>query len=128
VSELFLTLIQAILTVAVPIIAAYIARFLEARTVETRSETVNNYAVAVLEAVSTAVLHTAQTYVDGLKESGNFSKENQQHALNMAVIEAKGLLTKEAQKFIVQAYGDLNDFLATKIEAEIRATKSVLLL
>ena len=75
------------------------------------------------DAISTAVTYTSQTYVDALKNSGKFTKENQEEALKKAVEQAEKLLTAEARSFLEKAYGDLNAYLVSKIEAEVRVQK-----
>ena len=123
--ELLTTLLQAVLTVTVPVITAFAVRFLNAKAGEAKghmnNETAVRYLTEAAEAVETAVLHTAQTYVDGLKASDKWTKENQKEALSMAIKEAKFLLTEEAEAFLGKAYGDLNNYLTAKIEAEVKA-------
>ena len=81
------------------------------------------YLAAVADAVATAVTYTSQVYVDKLKETGQFTKENQREALGLAVAQAKNLLTAEAAAFLESAYGDLNEYLQSRIEAEVRNQK-----
>lgn len=127
--EVFLSnLLQAVLIAAVPVCAGAAIVGVKAGTKYLASKTDNALAKKYLEdvgdAVSTAVTYTSQTYVDGLKNSKNFSKENQEAALQKAVEKAKELLTEDARKFLEEAYGDLNEYLISKIEAEVRRQKN----
>lgn len=126
-NEFLSALLQAVLVAAVPVFATFIGKGLTALTgyltSKTESDTAKKYLTAAEEAAKKAVTYTSQTYVDALKKSGNFSKENQEEALNMAVEKAKSLLTAEAIKFLEDAYGDVTEFLKTNIEAEVREQK-----
>ena len=126
-NEFIATLLQAVLVAAVPVCAAFIGKRLKALAAylgqKSESDIARKYLVAVADAVSTAVTYTSQTYVDALKKSGEFTKENQQDALGIAVAQAKNLLTAEATAFLESAYGDLNEYLKSRIEAEVRNQK-----
>ena len=61
--------------------------------------------------------------MDTLKKSGTFTKENQQEALGMAIREAVNLMRHETINFLKEAYGDMNDYLVSQIEAEVRKQK-----
>lgn len=126
-NEFLSTLLQAVIIAAVPVCAGAIikgvqagARYLAAKS---ESEIAKKYLMDVADAISTAVTYTSQTYVDALKASGNFTKENQEEALKKAVEQAERLLTAEARSFLEKAYGDLNAYLVSKIEAEVRVQK-----
>jgi len=122
-NEFFATLLQAVLTAVVPVLAAFAARLLntkaeEAREYKERSASYH-YIEQVYEAVSGAVNYVSQTYVNTLKESDSFGVENQREALNKALKKAKSLLAADALHFAADTYGDVNDYLTTLIEAEI---------
>ena len=126
-NEFLSTLLQAVLIAAVPVISAFIGKGLTALSgylsSKTENDTAKKYLTAAEEAAKKAVTYTSQTYVDALKKSGSFSKENQEEALSRAVDKAKSLLTVEAIAFLEEAYGDLTEFLKTNIEAEVRSQK-----
>lgn len=125
--EVLLTILQAVITVAVPIITVAVCSFLKTKAQEAASKTDNStvakYITEVATAVTTAVTYTSQTYVDKLKASGTFTPENQKEALQTALETAISILSVEAQEFLTEAYGDLNAYLTTKIEAEVRDQK-----
>ena len=126
-SEFLTTLLQAVLVAAVPVCAAFIGKGLKALAAylgqKSENETAKKYLAAAADAVATAVTYTSQVYVDKLKETGQFTKENQREALGIAVAQAKNLLTAEAAAFLENAYGDLNEYLKSRIEAEVRNQK-----
>lgn len=126
-NEFLSTLLQAVLIAAVPVISTFIGKGLTALSgylsSKTENDTAKKYLTAAEEAARKAVTYTSQTYVDALKKSGSFSKENQEEALSRAVDKAKSLLTVEAIAFLEEAYGDVTEFLKTNIEAEVRSQK-----
>jgi hypothetical protein len=126
--ELVETLMHTIITIATPILVAFVARWLNVQAEQvkkrTNNETAARYITEITNAVSTAVLHTAQTYVDTLKKDGVFDADNQRAALNTALSQAKSMLTADASGFIQMAYGDINKYLETRIEAEVKLCKS----
>ena len=123
--ETLLTMLQSIIILAVTLVSIYIVKFLAAKTEEAKALTDNDkakrYISEVSEAVTTAVLHTAQTYVDALKQSDTFDEANQKEALSKVVAAAKQQLSASANEFVESVYGDVNQYLETKIEAEIKA-------
>ena len=126
-NEFLTTLLQAVLVAAVPVCAAFVGKGLKALAdylgQKSENDMAKKYLAAVADAVATAVTYTSQVYVDKLKETGQFTKENQQEALGLAVAQAKNLLTAEATAFLESAYGDLNEYLKSRIEAEVRNQK-----
>ncbi len=97
-------------------------RSLLSGTAKSVSEPKKTYQKSAASAISTAVAHTSQTYVDGLKKSGTSTKENQDVALQKTLEESKNLLTAEAA-FLRKAYGDLDAYLISNIEAEVKTQK-----
>ena len=126
-NEFLSTLLQAVIIAAVPICAGAAVQGVRAAVQylasKSESEIAKKYLTDVADAISTAVTYTSQTYVDALKKSGSFNKENQEEALSRAVDKAKSLLTVEAIAFLEEAYGDVTEFLKTNIEAEVRSQK-----
>lgn len=126
-NEFLSTLLQAVIIAAVPVCAGAAikgiqaaARYLAAKS---ENEAAKKYLEDAADAISTAVTYTSQTYVDALKKSDKFTKENQEEALQMAVDKAAMLMTAEARAFLEKAYGDLNAYLVSRIEAELRLQK-----
>ena len=126
-NEFIGTLLQAIVTATIPILAAFAARWMNAMADRAEEgaarERTSRYMAEVTEAVSNAVLHTAQTYVDTLKDSGTWTEENQREALKRAVAQAKALLTVDVHRILTEAHYDVNEYLSALIEAEVKAEK-----
>lgn len=121
------TLLQAVIIAAVPVMTVFIGKGLGALATyfsgKTENETVQKYLQEVADAIKTAVAYTGQTYVDALKTSETFTKENQEAALQKAMDKAMSLLNADATKFLTETYGDLKEYLEAKIEQEVKAQK-----
>ena len=128
-NEIIATVLQTIIAAAVPIITGFLVRLLTAKAREaaelTQSDTARRYVSEAADAVTAAVAFVSQTYVDELKASKTFSRENQKSALDRAAHMAGVLLTDGAKTFIEQAYGSLRAYLVTQIEAEVNTRKGV---
>lgn len=126
--NLLTTLLQAVITVAVPILSAFAVKWLNAKAAQASAQATNEKARAYIneaaEAVSTAVAFTSQTYVDELKKSQAFTTDNQKEALNKAKDKALALLSQSAIEFLNMAYGDAAEFLTAQIEKEVRFQKN----
>ena len=83
----------------------------------------NKIVKEIASAAADAVAMVSQTYVDGLKAAGNFDAAAQKQALSMALAACLASLSQSAQDYIERTYGDVNSYLTTKIEAEVRAQK-----
>lgn len=126
-NEFFSELLIAVITAAVPVLTGYgiflmckLAANAEANTSSVEGKDIIN---EVTNAVADAVAATSQTYVDALKNAGNFTKEDQQEAAQKALAACLAALTPAAKDALTSVYGDLNAYLTTKIEAEVRNQK-----
>lgn len=88
-----------------------------------KNEIANKYTNMLAETISTCVLATNQTYVEALKQKGEFNLEAQADAFNKTLQAVLDILSDEAKEYLTQIYGDLNIYLAQKIEAEVNKTK-----
>ena len=126
--EFVFTLLQAVLSVAIPVATAYLVSFLKKKSAQTQTQiendTAKHYLDEITNAVTTAVSATSQTYVDALKKDNAFTKEAQLEALNKAKDTALSILSPAAAQFVSEVYGDLNGFLVAKIEEAVRVQKT----
>ena len=126
-NEMIMAMLQSILILAAALLTVYAVKWLTAKTNQAKAATDNEAAKRYIgeasQAVTDAVFATSQTYVDTLKKTDSFSKENQKEALRLAVETAKAQMTTGAEDFIRTAYGDVNKYLEAKIEAEIKELK-----
>lgn len=125
--DFLLSLLQAIIIAATPILTAYVCKLINKAAgwfaTKTNNRTAERYAYEIADVISTSVTYTSQTYVDALKKGGTFDTEEQKKAFNLAYKTAEGMLTEGAKTFITQTYGDINAYLTAKIEAEVNTRK-----
>ena len=125
--EFIFDLIQAVATAAIPVLAGYIVLYLRkaAKKIssEIDSEQLKGAVNEAADAVTTAVSYTSQTYVDALKKDGIFDEAAQKAALQTSLDMATSLLSEAAKALLEAVYGDLNNYLLGKIEAEVRTQK-----
>lgn len=126
--EFLSALLTAVITAAVPVLTTYAVGYikqsgkrLQASTADIKKQ---GYIKEITDAVANAVEATSQTYVDALKKSGTFTEDAQLQAAQKALITCLATISPAAQSFIEAAYGDLRDYLATRIEAEVRRQKN----
>ena len=127
-NELLMTIIQAVIIPAIPIVVTYLVKLLKAKTEQTTTkisnELVRQYLQEAIDAVLQAVTYTAQTYVDSLKKQGKFDADAQKVAFTKAKEIALQLLTEDAKQMIADLYGDVTVWLDTKIEQTVKEQKT----
>ena len=77
-----------------------------------------------VDIVTNAVRITFQTYVESLKNSGSFGKDEQSIAFEKAKAIIVSELTEDLKTFITQNYGDLQTWISNQIEATIYKLKN----
>lgn len=121
-------LLHTIATAAIPVCAAYLVQYLHRKSeqiiAQTDNMTIKAFLTEATDAVSTAVTYTSQTFVDALKKEGNFNKDKQQEALKKSLDKAISLLSESAKNALTDIYGNLEAYLTSKIEAEVRSQKT----
>lgn len=125
--EFISNLLMAVITAAVPVITAYgislIKKAGENAAANTSSVKEQGYIREITDAITDAVAATSQTYVDALKNAGTFNKEAQVAAAQKSLTACLASISPAAQSFIEATYGDVQEYLRTKIEAEVRKQK-----
>ena len=89
------------------------------------SKTTNEILLEIAGVVADVVEATSQTYVDSLKAIGAFDEAAQKEALKRAAASCVVLLSQAAKDYITEVAGDMNAYLETKIEAEVRRQKRI---
>lgn len=125
--DVLLQLLQGVIILAVSIIAAYLRSYLKVKKNEILTkiadENTRKIVEKALDAVSTAVTTTNQTYVEALKKSGTFSVENQKEAFEQSYNAALSMMNEETKKLIDAEYGGLDKWLTLKIEVAVNSAK-----
>ena len=126
--ELVNELLLAIVTACAPILVAYlvkaIQKFGENAAADTENLKIQGYIEEITKVITQAVSCTSQTYVDALKEKGEFTLEAQKEALQRSLDTVKQILSPAALEFINDVYGDFVEYVTPLIEAEVRKQKT----
>lgn len=126
--EFLKELFFAVITAAVPVLTAYIIVLIrkvgDNAAANAESTKAKTYITEATEAIAASVAATNQTYVDALKNAGKFDAEAQKEAAQKALTACLMSISPAAQEFIERAYGDIREYLTTRIEAEVRKQKN----
>lgn len=111
------------------IVAKYFIQFVSIKIEEIKAKQTNEEAIKYLEqidrAVTNCVIATNQTYVESMKNKNAFDGEAQKVAFQMTYDALMATLTAEAKNFLAMAYGDVEVYLRTLIEAKVNTNKIV---
>lgn len=109
------------------LITKYVIEFLHAKREEAKSKTDNDTLkkyIDMLDAtIERAVIATNQTYVNALKEKGEFGPEAQKEALTKTYQAIMSVLNLEAVNYLDEAVGDLKSYIMTGIESQVNIQK-----
>lgn len=109
------------------ILTAFVVKWLKAKEVEITTkvdnDTADKYISLVMSTVRDCVVATNQTYVESLKQQGRFDAEAQTKAFKATYESVLNILSDDAKEYLIHAYGDLNAYLTTLIEAEVNCNK-----
>lgn len=86
-------------------------------------ETLKKYTDMLSNTIQECVISTNQTYVNALKGKNAFDKEAQKEAFHQTYEKVMSVITEDAKEQLTAAYGDLNVYITTKIEAEVNLNK-----
>ena len=109
------------------VLTAYIVKYIQVKSAEITKNTdntlIDKYTGMLADTISACVLATNQTYVEALKKQGNFDAEAQKVAFNMTLDAVMSILSEDAKEYLSEAFGDLNSYIASQIEASININK-----
>ena len=86
-------------------------------------EVSKKYIDMLADTITDCVISTNQTYVDALKEANAFDKEAQKKAFELTYNKIMNVLTEDAKEYLTTIYGDLEIYITTKIESEVKTYK-----
>ena len=124
-NQILLNILAAVTTcIILPLISFLgikLSQWLSTKIKDEKAQTLFNKAIGI---VTNAVQVTFQTYVESLKNSGSFGKEEQAIAFDKAKAIITSELTEELKTFITENYGDLQKWITNQIEASIYKLKN----
>lgn len=123
-----LEILLAVISATLPVVTVYVIKFLNSKMGEAKKQAATDEEERILESirvtVTDAVNYVNQTFVDSLKNKGEFTKDNQKIAFKLALDNIQSNLTDKAKEFITTNYGDIQTWLSTKIEVSVKEQKS----
>ena len=109
------------------ILTTYLVKLIRKKNKELDEKVSNNisrkYIDMLADTITNCVVSTNQTYVDALKEANAFDKEAQKKAFELTYNKIMNVLTEEAKEYLTAIYGDLEIYITTKIESEVKSYK-----
>lgn len=120
-------IIEALLIPVLGILVKYLITFLNTKSEELKArvnnETAQKYIDMLNSTIQSCVIATNQTYVAALKAENAFTKEAQKEAFRRSYEAVMAVLNSEAQTYLDSIYGDLNIYIANRIEEEVLKNK-----
>lgn len=117
-------LIQIAAFVVAALVAWVLAKVRSLISVKVKNEKARGFLTVALDAVSSAVKGTYQTYVESIKGTDAWTKDAQEEALHLALTSALEQLTGDVQKYITENYGNPETWLKQQIEATLYDLKN----
>lgn len=109
------------------VLTTYLVKLIRKKNKELDEKVSNNisrkYIDMLADTITNCVVSTNQTYVDALKEANAFDKEAQKKAFELTYNKIMNVLTEDAKEYLTTIYGDLEIYIATKIESEVKLYK-----
>lgn len=126
--ELLYSIFELCIVPLLGVLTAYVVSYIRAKTKElteiSKNDTLDKYLVMLAETVSRCVIATNQTYVDSLKEQGQFDAAAQKIAFIMTLDSVMKIMGEEAILYLSEACGDLSAYITNMIEAEVKIQKA----
>ena len=124
-NQILLNILAAVTTcIILPLISFLGIKLSQWLSTKIKDEKAKALFTKATEIVTNVVRTTFQTYVESLKNSGSFGKDEQLIALNKAKQIITSELTEELKAFISENYGDLQAWISNQIEASIYKLKN----
>lgn len=112
-------ILYTVLTFAIPLILRFVFQYFSAKYADSK------YATA-MNCVFNAVEYVNQTFVDTLKQHGNFDEQAQIDAMNKAKDAALEIMDTSTRYWLEKSFVDLDEWLSIQIESAVKASKGVL--
>lgn len=111
--------LYTLITCALMIVVRFGVQLIRTKTSQIKNEELQG----VIDGIGDIVIMVSQTFVDSLKESGNFDKEAQAKAFDMAKTAALNGMSESMKKYIDKYCGGLEEWLRIQIEAWVKKNK-----
>lgn len=128
--EILEKILSAVLIATLPIMTGFFCDFLRKLAQEAKvcakTEQIQALIEEIDKAVETAVIYVNQTFVDELKKANTFAEDPEyaHEAFRTAYSTTLEILSEDAQNFIEKTFGNIEDYLAVKIEESVHNEKN----
>ena len=122
-NQIFQICIIPLLGVLTTFLVAYINKKKEALKTQVDNTLYHKYIDLLSQTITDCVIATNQTYVDSLKASGTFDIDAQKKAFEDTCNNVLAILNDDAKEYLSVALGDLQAYIANRVEAEVKLNK-----
>lgn len=126
-TEILNAIFELVLIPLLGIIVKYGTQFISAKIAQWKEqkddELFHKYLDQLDEAITRSVIATNQIYVDSLKDKNAFDAQAQKEAFQKTYDNIIAMLTEDARNMLSEALGDLQAYITTSIEANVKLNK-----
>lgn len=126
--ELLAQIFELVIIPLLGILTTYAVKLINKKMAEidanVESETASKYIQMLDKTISECVLATNQTYVESLKNKGEFTAEAQHEAFAKTINAVMSILGSDTIEYLNEVVGDLTVYIENKIEAEVKLNKA----
>ena len=127
-TQLITDIFQVCIIPLLGVLTAFFVKWVNAKSLEIKSNiddtNLKKYMDMLTTTITDCVIATNQTYVESLKAQGKFDAAAQKKAFELTSEAVLSILSQDAQEYLTSAVGDLNAYIAKKIEAEVNIKKT----
>ena len=127
--ELVNQLFEVVLIPLLGVLVAFFVKWVNVKSAEIAASTDNilmtKYLSMLTSTITDCVIATNQTYVDALKAEGKFDAEAQKKAFSLTCDAVLAILTDDAKEYLSESLGDLESYITSKIESQVKLQKTI---
>lgn len=124
-NEILLNVLSVVVTAIIISLISFLGfKLFQFLTAKIKDEKAANFLKWASEIVLNAIRPAFQTYVESLKNSGQFNKDAQAIVFSKAKVILTSQMTEELKTFIINNFGDLEEWIKNEIEASINMLKN----
>lgn len=122
-------LFEIVLVPLLGVLVTFFVKWVNAKSAEIAVSTddvlMNKYLSMLTTTITDCVIATNQTYVDALKVEGKFDAEAQKKAFSLTCNAVLSILTDDAKEYLSESLGDLESYITSKIESQVKLQKTI---
>ena len=122
-------LFEIVLVPLLGVLVTFFVKWVNAKSAEIAVSTddvlMNKYLSMLTTTITDCVIATNQTYVDALKVEGKFDAEAQKKAFSLTCNAVLSILTEDAKEYLSESLGDLESYITSKIESQVKLQKTI---